>query len=75
MKTKRCSIIGADAADALSKADWNRAWKLMPLKDDDPGRVPTTILRWIYNPTRDMTLDNKILSDMSKYTKVLYLDQ
>ena len=75
VKTKRCSSPGANAADALSKADWDRAWDLIPNKDDDPGRIPASILRWASNPTKDMTFGKKILCDMSKYTKVLHLDQ
>ena len=50
VKTERCSSPGVDAADALSMADWDRALKLMPLKDDDPGRTPTSIIRGLSNP-------------------------
>ena len=73
IKTKRCSTPAADIADALSKADWDRAWQQMPFRDANPGRIPPTILKWINNPVNDMDLGDKILCDMSDYTKVLYL--
>ena len=74
VKTKRCSGPGEEAADALSKGDWERAWDNMPLKDIDPGRVPRSLLKWITNPSPDMMLGERILSDMSKYTEVLYME-
>ena len=72
-KTRRCSGAGEEAADALSKGDWARAWNNMPLRNENPGRIPRALLIWINNPTPDMDLGGKILSDMSEYTEVLYL--
>ena len=72
-KTKRCSSPYEEAADALSKGDWIRAWDNMPQKNEDPGRIPCALLQWANNPTPDMNLGYKILSDMSSYTKVLFL--
>ena len=72
-KTRRCSSEGEIAADALSKGNWEEAWDCMPNKKVDPSRLPAALLKWIVNPTGDMELGNKILSDMSTYTKVLYL--
>ena len=74
VKTRRCSGVGEIAADALSKGNWEQAWACMPKKNEDPGRIPKTALKWIANPSPDMDLGHKILSDMSKYPKVLYLD-
>ena len=74
VKTKRCSGPGEEAADALSKGDWDRAWAHMPQKDVDPKRIPRSLLLWINNPYPDLDLGKKILSDMSKYMEVLYLD-
>ena len=73
VKTKRCSGDGEIAADALSKGEWDTAWAHMPYKKNDPGKIPAALLKWIANPTIDMELGAKILSDMSIYTKVLYL--
>ena len=69
----RCSGQGEVAADALSKGDWSTAWMSMPLKQDDPGRIPVSLLKWIADPTPDLELGSKILSDMMSYTKVLHL--
>ena len=74
VKTRRCSGPAEEAADALSKGDWPRAWASMPHKEENPGRIPKSVLQWIQNPTADMNLGSKILSDMSKYTKVLFLE-
>ena len=74
IKTRRCSGPGEEAADALSKGDWDRAWSYMPQKHEHPGRIPRAILVWAANPVADMDLGRKILADMSKYTKVLYLE-
>ena len=69
----RCSGLGEIAADALSKGNWDTAWAAMPLKHDDPGRIPASLLCWINDPTPDTELGSKILSDMMKYTKVVHL--
>ena len=73
LKTRRCSGTGEEAADALSKGDWDRAWANMPGKDVDPVRVPVTLLQWIGNPKVDLNLGKKVLCDMLNYTKVLHL--
>ena len=73
VKTRRCSGPAEEAADALSKGEWERAWTLMPHKHEDPGRIPRAILAWIQNPVPDMMLGEKIVHDMSSYTKMLYL--
>ena len=74
-KTKRCSSPSEIAADSLSKGDWDTAWQNMPMKREDPGKIPRAALRWISNPVPDMNLGHKILADMSKYTNVLLRDQ
>ena len=71
-KTRRCSNQQTEAADALSKGDWNRAWDNMPLKEMDPRRVPRVLLRWISNPIPDLNLGEKIAEEMSKFTAMLY---
>ena len=74
IKTKRCSGPGEEAADALSKGDWSRAWSFMPHKKTNPGRIPVSILEWMTNPEPDLDLGSKILHDMSKYTDVLFTE-
>ena len=74
-KTKRCYSPSEIAADSLSKGDWDTAWQNMPMKREDPGKIPRAALRWISNPVPDMNLGHKILADMSKYTNVLLRDQ
>ena len=71
VKTKRCSGLGERAADALSKGDWNQAWELIPMKQEDPAYIPRTLIQWITNPVPDMHLGSRVLSEMSKYTSVL----
>ena len=73
VKTPRCSGVGEEVADALSKGDWNRAWPLMPWKNEDPGHVPRSLLRWIGNPIPDLDLGIKVISEMATYTNVLHL--
>ena len=73
VKTKRCSGQGEQAADSLSKGDWDEAWAKMPDKEVDPRRIPVPMLRWIRNPVPDMDLGHKILGDMAHNTKVLFL--
>ena len=74
LKTKRCSGQGEVVADSLSKGDWEKAWPLMPNKNEDPGRIPKSILKWVANPVKDMDLGYKILTDMMRYTKVLHIE-
>ena len=69
----RCSGQGEIAADALSKGDWEDAWAAMPGKNDDPGKIPLSLLKWIQDPVPDLELGHKILLDMMEYTKVLIL--
>ena len=72
VKTRRCSGPFEEAADALSKGDWERAWEFMPHKHEDPGRIPRAILQWSSNPSPDLNLGEKVLQDMSMYTEVLF---
>ena len=74
VKTRRCSGTGEEAADSLSKGDWEHAWENMPNKNVNPRRIPRVLALWISNPYPDLELGRKTLSEMSKYTKVLHLD-
>ena len=74
VKTKRCSSEGELAADALSKGDWLKSKLYMPDKNIEPKYVPRVLLRWLNNPVPDLDLGQKVLSEISTYTKVLHFD-
>ena len=74
-KTGRCSGQGEVTADALSKGEWDSAWKLMPDMNVDPAFIPRVLLKWIANPVPDMELGFKVLAEMSAYTKVLHMKE
>ena len=61
VKTRRCSGTGEEAADSLSKGDWDWAWSNMPDKDVDPKRIPRVLVHWISNPYPDLELGKKTL--------------
>ena len=71
VKTRRCSGPAGIAADALSTGNWNTAWEKMPNKEIDPRKIPTILLKWLCNPFPDLSLGNRILSEMSRYTSVM----
>ena len=63
-KIKRCSNDQAEAADAVSKADWARFRRLMPRANMEPARIPVTLVRWIQDPVEDRKLGERILKEM-----------
>ena len=69
-KVRRCSTIEACAADSLSKGDFKKFRKEMPMAALEPARIPVTLLKWIENPTEDRLLGQKILKEMSKNVTV-----
>ena len=73
-KTPRVSGDWEVVADALSKGNWEQAWPLMPMKNDDPSYIPRALLRWINHPVPDMDLGKKVLAEMADYTHVLLGD-
>ena len=64
VKVRRCSTRQAEAADAISKADWRRFRKLMPQSRLGPAMVPVTITNWIQNPVEDPHLGERILREL-----------
>jgi hypothetical protein len=70
-KISRCSVPGAVAADALSKADFGRFREVAGDLPHDPLWVPRAILAWIQDPKRDDDLGDKILRELRKRTIVL----
>ena len=70
-KVLRCSDSHTIVADAISKADFDTLDRLMPDKNEDPCRVPRTLLQWINDPREDIKLGDKILREMAQYTMLL----
>ena len=70
-KIRRCSDPGSIAADALSKAEFKTFYKYRPGMKVDPARVPTSILKWLEDPTESLGLGQKIVEELSVTTQVL----
>jgi hypothetical protein len=70
-KITRCSVPGAVAADALSKADFTRFRKVTCGLPSDPLWVPRQILVWMLDPKKDDDLGCKILEELGGKTAVL----
>ena len=70
VKVTRCSTPGADMADALSKSDLTRFWRVadgggfhLPHRQ---AAVPAELLRWLEFPREDDRLGERLLSEMKK---------
>ena len=63
-KVMRCSTAGAEAADAVSKADFLRLRRTMPGSNLDPAPVPEVLVGWVQNPVEDRRLGERLLSEM-----------
>ena len=63
-KVMRCSTIGAEAADAVSKADFLRFRRTMPGSNLNPAPVPEVLVGWVQNPVEDRRLGERLLSEM-----------
>jgi hypothetical protein len=74
-KITRCSVAGAEMADALSKADFDRfrrtglaqGWPLQCA----PARVPWYLLAWLANPVEDDKLGSRLLRELAESGPVL----
>ena len=65
-KVKRCSDREADAADALSKCDFSRAFNNLTDKEKDPMGIPRVILQWLKAPAPSASLGRKILAEIQE---------
>ena len=64
-KITRCSTAQAEAADAISKADFARFLRLWQGgRLPDGGQVPRSLLRWMAEPDADAPLGELILEDI-----------
>ena len=63
-KIKRCSCVGAMAADLLSKGELSEALQYMEYYEDKPGYVPRTLIRWLESPRPTRVLGHAILLEL-----------
>jgi hypothetical protein len=66
-KITRCSNTAASLADDLSKCDFQAFYTRWPHnspRDIEPAWIPPSILSWIDRPAMDLSLGDKILSDI-----------
>lgn len=70
-KIRRCSNLGAKAADHLSKGDLDSFKKLVPAANTRPEFVPEAFLSWMEYPKQDRFLGKKIVKQMEKYYKII----
>jgi hypothetical protein len=70
-KITRCSVPAAEAADALSKADFGRFRRLAGGLPVEPLWVPRSVLAWIKNPVRNDDLGDEVLRELRQRTLVL----
>jgi hypothetical protein len=71
VKIRRCSNKEAEAADAISKADWGRFRRLMPKSNPGAAMVPVTLSKWVEAPVEDSTLGERILKELGIERSVL----
>lgn len=70
-KIRRCSNLGATAADHLSKADFGSFKQLVPAANTQPERVPEAFLSWMEDPKQDRFLGKRIVRQMERYYKLI----
>lgn len=71
VKIRRCSNEAAEAADAISKAEWTRFRRLMPRATAGPAWVPRALLYWVENPVEDRHLGGRIVRELGIRENVL----
>ena len=71
VKVRRCSTREAEAADAISKADWRRHRRLMPQSNHGLAMVPVTLSKWVEDPVEDRTLGERILRELGVRKSIL----
>ena len=74
-KETRCSNRESEAADALSKCDFARAFENMVNREPEPLEIPRTVLQWAKDPTPTATLGRRILREIEgKYPRITVRD-
>ena len=64
VKVMRCSTVGAEAADAISKADFIKLRRLKPKSSLHPAPVPQVLKDWILDPVEDRSLGAQLLEEL-----------
>ena len=70
-KVMRCSTVGAEAADAISKADFIKFRGLKPGSDMDPSPVPRVLEEWVQNPREDRMLGQRLIKELGLERNIL----
>ena len=70
-KVMRCSTLGAEAADAISKADFLKLRRLKPLSNMHPAKVPQILVDWVQRPVEDRELGGRLLAEMGVHKNEL----
>lgn len=63
-KVRRCSVVGAAAADALSKGDLQAGLDFMEYARPEPGFTSRTMLKWLSRPVPTRVLGPAILLEL-----------
>lgn len=71
VKITRCSNELAEAADAISKAEFQRMRRRMPGASLGPARVPRALVEWVKYPVADRKLGARILHEMGIERNIL----
>ena len=76
VKITRCSTVGAELADYLSKGALGKFWDLARSTEEfslplEPSVVPGTLVRWASDPKPDFNLGHDILKELSKAHGIL----
>ena len=64
VKVMRCSTVGAEAADAISKADFIKLRRLKPKSSLHPAPVPQVLKDWVLDPVEDRSLGAQLLEEL-----------
>ena len=67
----RCSSKETEAADALSKCDYDRFSANLPGADPLPRQVPRTLLQWMEDPRPDRELGGRLLEELSQTVEMM----
>ena len=70
-KVSCCTSPQTEAADALSKCDYDRFMMNIPEADQVPRKVPLTLLQWMEDPRPDRDMGGRILEEMAGSTELL----
>ena len=73
-KIRRCSCVGATAADSLSKGNLSEALFYMEQAEPNPGYTSRTLLKWLGNPIPTRVLGLAILVELRRAGFLVLID-